>query len=177
MAHQLAAKDVAVVGIRLFGLFELWKGISGLFAWLYFFVLESNPNATGPEGYFAKAAAFSLTQAVVGLTIGVLCVWKSEAVVRRLFPEYREAYFTLPMVAVQRTAFAIIGLALAASSAPSATTLLIALVQGSLVGEMGALVGIMQFDWPSYARSAAGVAVGLGLFLSSGWLSRHTPAA
>jgi hypothetical protein len=106
-----------------------------------------------------------------------LFVWKSEAVVRRLFPEYREGYLSVPLAAVQRTAFAIIGLALAANSAPSAMILLFALVQQLTMGSAGLFEGPLQFDWPSYARSAAGVIVGLGLFSISGWLSRHSPAA
>ena len=173
MEYQLSARDVAVVGVRLFGLYELMRAFGAAVQALTL-AMSRDPNAGfSAESGLAAIATASVVYAVVSGVIGLLCFWKPLAVVRRLFPEYREGFMTGPLAAFGRTAISIVGVALAAFSAPGAVMLLIAVLKQPDWSSVASELTFPGLGWSSYLQSLVGLGVGIIVLASAKWLAQR----
>jgi hypothetical protein len=175
MEPQMPAKDVAVVGVRLFGIFQLLRAINGLLQAIGYVTMGGDPGVAVGEHY-ASVTATILAAAVIAAALGTLCVWSTQRVVGWLFPEYRTGYFTAPMAALQRTALAIVGAAIVAVHLPYTVMLVLAFVVEPQGHATLGFLGSIRVRWSEYAGSAVGVLAGILLYWGAGWLTRRTHA-
>jgi hypothetical protein len=132
-------------------------------------------GAFGSAGLPAGAQSYGtmlLLQGAFALGVGAISAWKSAPLARRLFPQYREAYFTAPMAAFQTAALAVAGLALAAYSVPRTVVFLVSVVSGMEASPSGMFLAIVRSQWAAYVEAVVGLVVGLGLYAGAGRLSR-----